>query len=136
MYDRHVSDDQTCKDRSFFVCLGALRVHMHWMIKISLHMRLGTHEISSLQRCLEVMERIENPWASQHNREHRVNLKIPLNWIPRGPWAFQVTRRYMFKTNSLSDIDKQREIIRKLRTSTYTKIKVKSRQFNTNLQRY
>lgn len=42
-------------------------------------MRLGTHEISSLQRCLEVMERIENPWASQHNREHRVNLKIPLN---------------------------------------------------------
>lgn len=37
---------------------------------------------------------------------------------------------------SLSDIDEQREIIRKLRTSTYTKIKVKSKQFNTNLQRY
>lgn len=70
-------------------------------------------------------------------------LKLPLNWTPRGPWAFQVTRRYIFKTNivcmnltSLSDIDEQREIIRKLRTSTYTKIKVKSRQFNTNLQRY
>lgn len=41
-------------------------------------MRLGTHEISSLQRCLEVMERIENPWASQHNREHRANLKIEI----------------------------------------------------------
>lgn len=47
----------------------------------------------SLQRCLKVTERIESPWASKHNRDHKANLKIHLNGKPRGPWAFQVTRR-------------------------------------------
>lgn len=69
-------------------------------------------------------------WAQGKSKNtFKLNIKRPMG-------LSSYTTLYMFKTNSLSDIDKQREIIRKLRTSTYTKIKVKSRQFNTNLQRY